>query len=246
MTAKWIVGATDEVLAFALLNEGQKKPTPKLMIMDSSKGKGVFGFYVKGYFVARESVDRDPGYDVKVFTVPSKSRTKWTITETNKGFLAFRKNGQIKMFIHDDGDVWGAEAKGYFVARENASRDAGSDVKVLLKLRQWTISVTDKGLLAFRKNGQTKMFIHHDGDVWGAFAKGYFMKTPKATPSPPVVDLTAAVVGGAIGAAGNWASGAVDDVGGFVSGTANTAKDAVEDAIGFISTPPQIFNPSKW
>lgn len=115
----------------------------------------------------------------------------WKIIETQEGYLGFFKGPALtyssqvcKMFIHNDGDVWGAYAQGYFAddGAGSVGSPRGGEAYNFdgSRFGDWKVNQTDSNHLGFWKNGDLKMMITNDGRVWGKYANGFFQARSSA------------------------------------------------------------------
>jgi len=158
----------------------------------------------------------------------------WTVSLTDTGNFTFRNKGDAKLFIEPDGRVWSQGVGGYLSARGASPDQSGADLRILYPpplgrqvYNGWTISVTQAGNYAIKRNGQTRLYINTEGDFWGAGAGGFFaaQRGSEGTYKPSPIDMAtqgaALIVGGGFVLAGAGYNAAVD----WVKGAGRSAYD---------------------
>jgi hypothetical protein len=90
----------------------------------------VWGFAKQGYL--QKKAEADPELDKSLPTTEdlkqgaSVSSGSWRAGETALGHFAFYHGNELKMLIHDSGEIYGAAEGGWFKLYEKATRDAGT------------------------------------------------------------------------------------------------------------------------
>jgi hypothetical protein len=142
----------------------------------------VWGAAEKGYFAKGDTDSAAPPGKLVDGTYVTSGN--WQVGETTSGHWGIFKDQEPKLIVTDQGEVWGQFEGGFFEAKDpetetEQKKEAlpshfGLQDGTSMVSGSWMVGQTLAGHLGWYKHKELKALLHQDGDMWGAFASGWF------------------------------------------------------------------------